>query len=703
MPMLVDSIKPRFSLVQTEQICSAVLRSCVDSVDAAFQRDQDFLTWDRQAEGDPSWAGIPQRWAGSCYVEDPLTDEHIFETVAAIAYIQQQQDWWQCEAKGSETEDEQFAANIEAFLNDLVIETKLGSTHMYDLLENAARHSYGILAIEWEQTYTRDYTPVYRHKKSAEVMMPDDPDVLHNPQNYRLIEEMSERVENEGIALRVPYSGDVYFDPPTAQSIKEAERIIERFSYTASDLLDGVEALGFDEDQVAALLRSGPCSTDTQTYAYERDEIEGISPLQRDTWEVYRVIGRPPPLIEDGYSTIKASDRDRDYQWMVCPAHQVCFKFAPSPYARRPYAKYPFRGRAGRMIGHSVCSMVAPMQQETTVALRFAVDFRDMFFSSPTLVPDEWADEWERWPSYPGAILPYPTNPPMGPDVIKPLPVNPAGATFSMANAQDFRERASQLFSADARGPAMTQQRTATEAGQAAAGADEKLDLLLLNFHMGVEETAEVILSHYRQFAGSESIVRMIGAKSVEITPEALKKSYRIVAVGNSENASPMLRLHRNELLWQIAQGDPIIAQKVQQGDMTAIYAVLARLYRAVGIRNPASILGKEPTPPPTPDLILQTVLAGMQQFAQAGDPGCQQLLMQVSEMMQSQDQGQPAQAGGQQGNPQKISMSLNFKDLAGSQQDAFAQMVGLPPANQGQNAPRNGVGPQQPQGVVMQ
>lgn len=681
--MLTDLITPPFNTDTRGLICERVMRSSIETIDAQSNRDEDFLTWDRQAEGDPWWAGIPPRWDGGCDIEDPMTDEYVFESVSALAFIQGQQEWYQAEAM--DEGDEQGAANIEAFLNDVVVETKLNGRHMYDLMENGARHSYGVLVVEWKQEYAKEYEPVYRHKETKAIYPKDAPEVLENPSEFKLIEEIVETPVSEGISLRVPYTGDVYLDPCTAQSFEQAARIVEKFDYTASDLLRGIDAYGFDRDQVEAMIASGPTGPWEPSYASERDETEGVGTYE-DVWAVLMVTGEVPVIAEGGTLHTKPQDLERDYQWMLCPAKNVCFKFAPAPYRKRPYAKYPFRGRAGRMIGHSVCTMIAPLQQESTSAFRFRIDFRDLYMSSPLLVPDSWYEEFQRFEAFPGANLPYPTNPPsnLGPGAIAPLPYNPAGYTAAMQDGQDIRARASSLFSADARGPATTQQRTATEAGQAAAGADEKLDLLLMNFHFGVEDTAEIILSHYAQFGGSETISRIIGGKTVEITPQMLQKRYRIMATGNSMNASPVIQLQRAKLLMEFGNTDPILIKKFQMGDETGMYALRAKLYRAAGVRNPETILGKEPVAPPNAEYLLEAILMMAQQAAQQGDPFATFVVQKIMELAQSQQQGMPAQAGPGGGAPQLDVTAKMMQMMAPNQRQALLEQSGLPPPQQG-------------------
>ncbi len=699
--MLSDQLKTPFTRDQTQRICDLVGRSAIESMQALEGRNDDFQTWDYQADGDPFWAGIPPRWEGGCDTEDPMTDEQRFEIVAAMLYILASQEWLQVETTGENDEDEQGAANIQAFLNDVFVEAEITTKHAYDLMDLATRHSYGVLVCEWQQKIEYQYEFAWQHKQTERTEPEGSQKVLENPDAYDLIEQRSEALISDGITCRVPYTGDVYLDPPTAQSFEEAERIIERFEYTSTDLLNGIRDYGFDKSKVADILRMGPGGLDTgDNYASDRDSIDGIARTTGTTdtsnkFEVLQVLGTPPPLLRDGVSEIREPDRRRDYQWMIFPAGNVCFKFRPSAYKKRPYVKYPFRGRAGRMIGYSVCSMLCAMQQEATIAFRFAIDFRDLYFSSPLLAPDTWAVEFERWNNFPGAILPYPTTPPMNAaQAIMPLPVNPAGFTASMTNLQDTRERANQIFSADARGPGASLQRTATEANQAAAGADEKLDLLLFNFKLGISDTAEVILSHYQQFAGSEPLSRRVGAKVVEITPEMLKKQYRIMAVGTSENASPQIKLQRATLLRDTALADPMLQQRAQQGDMSAYYEVFRRLYVACGVRNPQAIQGREPTPGMDPQMLVQVLMAKAMQYAQAGDPGCQDLVMTAQQLMQSQAGQMPPQAGaaqGQGGAQLDVTAKL-LGQLAPNQQQAVLEKSGVPPpeqqGQQGQQGP---------------
>lgn len=688
--MIEQYREPEFTAAVRGEICAEVMERAQDAVGALRQRDSDFTTWDMQAERDPWWSGVQPRWQGGSFLEDPMTDEHLFETEGSICYIQRQSEWYQVsETKSGEAQE---AADLEAFLNDLVVETKLNTKYLYDLVCMSGRHSYGVLHVGWEQKYEKQYTPMWRHKRSDRLVEWNDPEVALHPEDYKETEQINETVLNDGIVLRVPYTGDIYLDNPGAQSFQGAARVIERFMYTEDDLINGIEDYGFDEKRVKEILAADR-SIVSDCFWTQYNDRDGVD-AGKGIYEVWMVTGTPPARVGESERELMADKRRRDYQWMLCPGMDICFKFSKSQYNRRGYVKYPFRGVPNRMVGHSVCNMLGALQRESSFSLRFGIDFRDLYMSSPMIMPDELYQAWDNFKSFPGAAFPIPRE--FTAAQIQPLPYNPAGFTASQAGHQMTLSRAGQYFSSDVRGPAEVANRSATEASQMASGADEKLDLLLMNFHMGVEDTADVILSHYAQFRGDEGDTRMIGQREVKISPEMLRKKFRISASGTSENASPHVKLSRAMALANFARQDPILQQKFVSGDKTGAYFVASHVYRALGIRNPQAIIGREPIAPPNSEYILEAVMGVAQQLAQQGDPGAA-AIMQMSQQLIEQGQQQAEQGGGAPQEPQqKVSVSANFKDMPQEAQVGLLNMIGLPAGQPSQQQPamagRNGV-----------
>lgn len=688
-----------FTTKQQEDICLTVLHSTTRALEGQAERNSRYEQWDMQADGNPGWMGIGPRWRGGCEAEDPMTDEHLFEQTASLVYVHQQHaDRYM--VTETEDADQESAAILEAWMNDKVTELQMNGARLYNLAHYAPRFSHGVMFAGWQQSYTTDYRAVMRHKETDRIAEMDAEEVGKSPDDYEETSEEIPAVDKDGMDVRTPHPADIFLDPPTSSSIKEAQRIIERFEYTKYDLLKGVKDKGFDKHEVAKLIKQGPDGQRENSLRKLHDDINGIED-DGELYTVYMIIGKVPVLTdEDGYNVYSDDDLDRDYVWMVCPAQNICFKFEASPYNKRPYCKFPWRERPGEWVGYSLPWMVSPLQREATIAFRFGIDFRDIYMSSPLMVPDTMDSKaWDIYSTYPGAMFPY--DPKYGTGAIAPIPYNPAGFAAAQAGYQSNIQRVDQYLSADARGPAAQVQRTATEAAQAGAGADEKLDLCLTNFNQGWEDFADIMLSHYRQFSSSSGETRNIGGKSITLTPEILRKKYRITVTGSSSNANPMMRYQKAETLATYAKQSPMLAQQIQQGNWTGVYAIESRLLHLLGINDPQTIIGREPQAPPTADYVLQALMPIAQQYAQNGDPGAIALLQAAQQLMQSQQGGQQAQGppqgqGGQSqqqhgGQPQpKINMSMNLKDMDPQDQSAFLQMVGLPGGQQ-----QNGVHPQ--------
>lgn len=671
-----------------DQMLVTDLHLAVDSVE---ERNDLFFRWDAQLRGDPFWAGIKPRWRGGCDLEDPITREHHLMLVANMMQVLRSDEWWNVNA--IVPEDESDAGIMEAWINDLVPEYNLSGSVGYDLCYNAARHSYGVLYCGWRQAYQTNYRTVYVDKVSGETVEPEG----RIPGNkYKLSSEVTEELEHEGLEFRVPHASDFGMFPADVQSVKLAHFTWERMEYTASSLLDGVSDEAYDEEAVKKLIKYQGTAGSRETYFDDRNEADGLGNAGSDKlYELYVVIGRPPELYDDnGDSVLKEDQRRRDYMWLVSLDTGIVVKMSPMPYRKRPYALFPFLPEPGRVIGDGVCSLLGPLQREATLATRFSVDVRDVAMSPVMLVPRDDYDDLNRYGNYPGARLPYDPKHGVGGGIV-PLTFNTAGFGAALENNQEFRVRAAQLLSAQARGSTNEggNAKTAHQVSMEAAGADEKFDLILTCFSIGKTQLAEIIISHFQQFGGRDWDPQMAGTKVVQLSPEMLEKKFRVTSNGTSESANPQLQLQKAMELYQMVLGNPIIQQKAAQGDMTAIWTVSTQVARILYRGDPKNIFGPEPQPPPSAEQILQTIAAAIQQFAQMGDPGAGQLLQMLQQLSQSQPgAGAPSgpQGQGGAGSPQ-IKESLAFKDLAPNQQDAMAQMAGLPPASQN-GASRNGV-----------
>ena len=612
-----------------------------ESVRACEDRNQILFRWDAQLRSDPYWAGIKPRWRGGSDIESTLTREHHIGVVANITSVMRQEQWWVVNETAPGDEDD--ASDLEAWLNDKVAQYALSGKIAYDLAYNAGRHTYGILYCGWKEEYKTTFETVYVDQDTQEEV---DPEGRIPGRTYKEKELVHEEVANAGLDFSVPHGSDVYLMPANAQTVQRADRIAERMYFSANELWDGITDFGFDLDAVTKILAGGPAAGDGSTYKKESDDRDGIRPNDEGLYECFMIVGRQPFILEDGEPVLKEDERRRDYIWYIEKASGTVFKCTPSKYKRRPYVKFPFLGEPGRWMGDGVCSLVSGLHREDTISQRFRIDVRDLTMSPVRIVPSTMYEEYSRFSFYPGAVFPYEPGS-MGPDNVKSFDWDKSGFGAALQDSEDLQFRAARMFSAQARGTVSTQNgqpRTATEIQNAAQGADEKFDLILTNFHIGVEELADVIISHYQQFQPDEEI--SVGSRVISMSPELLEKRFRIQAYGSSENANPQLRLMRAEKIFEFISQNPLVIQAMQAGDLTGIWAVSAKILRDLGWRDPQTVLGMEPSKPPTPDMILQVILPMIMQFAQAGDPGAQQIMMalqQIAQQGQQQPMAQPA------------------------------------------------------------
>lgn len=624
-----------------DQAEAAIVRLVEAAIEAGTSRNDDFSKWDAQLRSDPYWHGVKPRWRGGCMIESTLTRQYHLSMLATSLSVLRAEDWWMVSPTAEE--DAEAAGTFGQWLNDKVSEYSLADTVAYDLLYNAGRHTYAICYCGWKQEYETTYATYYEDKETQEVVQPDKrlPD-----REYTEFEDIHERVTHEGLDFRVPHTSDVFFWPPNARTPEEAHLIIERFWLSPYQLVNGVDDEGYDAEAVRDILRAGPGNSEGNVQRYERDQAEGLIADENGDYEVLMVIGKPPLLLEDGKTPLNNEVRRRDYMWLLSRAHNKCFKFAPLPYNVRPYAQFHFLREPGRQIGDAVTTLVGGYHLEDTLAQRFRVDGRDLSMAPTLLVPEPLYQDLMPFSIIPGGIYPY--SPQLGPNSIKPLPFDHSFYGAAIQDSQDFQERAGFLFSAQSRGLIPRKDQTATEVSNAAAGADEKADLYLSNFFLGLGELAHIMISHYQQFKPDDAA--LVNGSLVQISPEMLEKRFRINATGSSRAADPQLRQQRAEALYTFALQNPLIMQRAAQGDMSALWSVSIEVLRALDVRTPQALIGQQPTPPPNADTVLQQLTQMIMQGAQGGDPTCRELLMVLQQLGASMQPG-PAQ-GGQPGVP---------------------------------------------------
>lgn len=640
---------PPISGATRDLVCREIVLDTENCVKACSGRDDKFETQDLQLRGDPYWAGQSPRWQGGSEYEEPVTREHHTDQLATLMQAYRTDQIWTAGATAEQ--DEQAAADYEAFLNGLIPQYDLVEGPIYDLGYNSRRHGVGYLWCGWAEATEDEFETQYRDP--AGNVVPED--ALEEGVKYERIEVSHPEVRSHGLDLRVCNTADVYFSPPNAP-IDKATRIAERVYLTAHDLLDGIEAFNYDEEVVAKILDGGSQGAGHSSQRKEKDEQDGITPSEgmEGFYECFLVVGRPPVMWEGGKSTLTAEERTRDYLWMFERSTGECFRFDPLPYKTRPYIRFGFLDEPGREIGDGVCSLLSGLQVEGSIAGRFRLDVRDLAMSPALMVPAELYDLFKRFPNYPGALWPLPagTNPAM----VQPLKYDAQGFLAAMQDSQDFRLRSAQMFSTQARGSVTHKERTAEEVGNAAAGADAKTDLFLGCFARGLKEFARVATSHYRQFMDRDGEEMMVGQKVLRITPDLLAKRFHVGVIGSSESSNPSLRMQRMETVYTLLLQSPILQMQLQRGDLTGAWALTSRLLRASGtVRDPQTIIGKEPAKPPSDTEVLEALLAAIQQYAASGDPNMGMLMQQVQGMMASRqpeppgmtpipwDQGQPS------------------------------------------------------------
>lgn len=705
MPLLSPKLK--IPKAARERVQSRLLDDLEEAIRLSSPRNERLFEYDDQLRGNPFWGGLRPRWRGGSDVVDPLTRKHHLGSTARVVAVMRQDDWWI--VNPTTPKDMAASGQLEKWLNDKVAQYNLATVHLYDLAYNAGRHSYAWLYCGWHQKYETVWETVYIDRATGRVV-PED--YLLPGVKYEEREIASEELLEEGLDLRVPHTSDVIMWPPTCQDPDLAHWIAVREEYTAAQLVDMIDDIDLDADVVYEMIGSGSRTgqRDTTGYQARRDADEDIG----DPGEIFTcwvVTGRPPMIIENGRPILKTNDRRRDYVFIACPDRGAVLKFAPCPYRARPWIKFPFIPEPGRLEGDSVCSLVMGLQREATIAMRARGDLRDLTMAPTLMVPEDQYDDLQRFSIFAGAMIPYSKT--AGPQGIYPLQQDKSGFEAAFADGNDFRMLGGELFSAQAMDvQPQGQPVTATQAQMTAGGADDKFDMILTGMHRGISQLAKVIVSHYRQFMPPEGEEVVVAGQVLQMTPDVLTKCFRIAANGSSEMADTAIRLERLRMLYEAMMQNPILMQQMQMGNMTGIWALTAQLLRATGaIRDPQTIIGQEPTPPPNAEMIVQQMTQAIMAFAQQGDPASQQLLQMLQQMMASQpgDTGAgagPPMSGG--ANPYASGyspmggMEGMIPGMGGTGQDVGAMMAGMGQMIPGgQGGAMNGFASQQMAGAM--
>ncbi len=633
--------KQRLTASERDKLDPLVVEQTMDSVAASSDRNDKFDRWAMQLRGDPNWAGIQPRFKGKgSQYEDPITREHQMDVQSRLMQPLSADQWWYFNA--TQEEDQDDARVLEAWMNDKIYENDLNERHAYDLTYYVTRDSYAIMYCGWKQEYQQCYLTQYRDKNADTDDLIPTKDALEEDGDYETVEVPYDEATADGLDIRVCNTLDVYFWPPNAPSIEASTRIAERIWLSDHELLDGIEDYGYDEDAVHEILSAGSKGATGQRK--ENDERDGTGDSQQNAgdYECFLVIGRPPVCMDQGKPLLNDEKRRRDYVWLFEASTRKVFRFDLSPLKTRPYVKFTFLAEPGRMLGDGVCSLLQMNQLEGSIAGRFRIDVRDWAMSPGLMVPMEMYDDFKRFGRYPGAIYAVPQG--VSPAAVVPLVGDKDGFSAGMQDSMFFQQRSAQLFSSQARGAVTNKERTAEEVGNSAAGADAKTDLFLVGIHIGQKDLARVIMSHERQFMSEDGVTAFVQNKVLRIKPELLEKKFRISASGNSETANPELQRRTAEALYQFVLSNPIIQMQVQRGDMSGLYEASTAVLRSLRVRDVQNVLGPEPAKPPSAEMILEVVVAAIQQYAASGDENMGMLLQQVQQIMSSQV---PPDAGG--------------------------------------------------------
>lgn len=630
-----------------------VYRAITDRADAAVQahaeRDE---TLAQQAEMLYRAMTPPpdNRWRGACDIVDPLVLEQFMSLFASVRAATAQRPFWSLRARDIEAEPS--AQQLARWLEDMSELDELDAA-LYARDYIALRDGMAALHACWEDYGEWVMRPVYMDETGYTT------DVLEDlaPEGGAYGGEYAKEFVStrQGIKWKVIDRADIYTVPVDCSDPEQAEVVMHRMWMTAHELLRGVEQYGFDPDVVDSLLAAGPTHDAKDTdYAETVNYIAGVDPSAQ-TGGVYEV------FMEYGYMPLVPGEdapvekRLKPYygirfQAVHCPKHNAVLRWGYWPHHRLPYVFTWMLRTPNTMDGESVPSIVGPFQEEATANVRLYYDAANLVLSPMFRVKETSLKEFGYPEAYPGAVLPYRTDP----REVEPLPFNLGGLQIGLQTVEHPLSRARQALSGESTIKMDDRVRKATEVQASMQGMSMKFSLILSNLQASMLDVLKVMLMFYRDHGKLPPEYRSMGADELSVIPRA-----------NTQNSNPVVRLANIQTAMEMVRSSPLYQQALERGDFRPEYHMLLEALSAISMDNISRLIGPEPPPPlpPSADVLAQEAL---RQGQQGQPPG---MMGMPPEAM---GQGMPPEMMGGQPLEQMALMSL----LAGQGQGPEPQQV---------------------------
>jgi hypothetical protein len=588
-----------------------VYRAITDRADAAVQahaeRDE---TLAQQAEMLYRAMTPPpdNRWRGACDIVDPLVLEQFMSLFASVRAATAQRPFWSLRARTPEIE--QDVQELNRWFED-VSELDGLDAALYARDYIALRDGMAALHACWEDYGEWIMRPTYVSETGLEADLPDllpDDEGAYGGEFTKVLVPA-----RQGIKWKVIDRADIYTVPVDCSDPEQAEVVMHRMWMTAHELLRGVEQYGFDPDVVDSLLAAGPTHDAKDTdYAETLNYIAGVDPSAR-TGGVYEV------FMEYGYMPlVRGEDAPVEkrlkpyygirFQAVHCPRHNAVLRWGYWPHHRLPYVFTWMLRTPNTMDGESVPSIVGPFQEEATANVRLYYDAANLVLSPMFRVKETSLKEFGYPEAYPGAVLPYRTDP----REVEPLPFNLGGLQIGLQTVEHPLSRARQALSGESTIKMDDRVRKATEVQASMQGMSMKFSLILSNLQASMLDVLKVMWMLYRDNGQLPS--EYLGLTQAE---------YSVVPRANTQNSNPVVRLANIQTAMEMVRSSPLYQQALERGDFRPEYHMLLEALSAISMDNISRLIGPEPPPPlpPSADVLAQEALRQGQQPAMMGMP----------------------------------------------------------------------------------
>lgn len=556
-------------------------------------------------------------------VDDPLTIEHCFGQKAWIkaAVVGDPP----CMLDAVDPDEEDLASKYESAFT-----AKLKQWAVSDQLAGVISHAV-------DYPYSPSYT--YWHQVIGKTRSVKEVDGVEQPWE-------EDEVLKDGPAIRSIFPSDFYLYPPTAQDAATAEGVMHQDFLTRRQLILGVKSEGFDKDAVNQLLSQGPTGilSSSSDETARRNELDGLQADGNDgVYQCFCYQGKMPLFFDDGELKTPEHLIEEDFCWMVCPDHNIVFRFSsPSePFRTHDVAhidEYP-----NRLMGRCIPQMLDALQSEATCLLRTKINVAE-FDSQPVILkPESMRQDQDAREAFPGAEWFYRG---MNPDVVKPVswPVN--SLTFLVQSISDLRQRAADVLGA---GEGITQlapqRKSATEVNQVGTNAAVRKDAFLQTFLMYLRRQYKMIFRLWIAHMSDSGEDVQTAKGIIHIDKSDLADKFIFTPNANTAAGNPQLRKAMTDakvaVLFQYIQALMTFPPNFHP----MLYHAARRSLSELGERSIEQWIGKEPQEGDATSTLMQ-IMPVLVDGAQKGDVAAMQALKMigVSGGPEGGQQGQPTQ-----------------------------------------------------------